>query len=208
MAKKLGVKEAMKHFVSTNQGAGEPGNTIKKLTKQALDPTGQIEGVQNARTIADIWEALAIAHGYEPDDEGDESAIQTLFTTNLLFEEQNGYNNPTWVEYEYRKEETWNKSVALDSENAALLKNLIDNRTEFNVQIGDGDPFGIVYTAIPTGDYIPRVNDEHYGEPGYGLYGFDVETVGSDYNVYFSIYDEKIFGKGDHTLPVTVTLPN
>lgn len=82
MAKKLGVKEAMKHFVSTNQGAGEPGNTIKKLTKQALDPTGQIEGVQNARTIADIWEAFAIAHGYEPDDEGDESVIFDFAFTN------------------------------------------------------------------------------------------------------------------------------
>ena len=62
----LGVKEAMQHYVSTLEAIDEPATTIKKLTKQALDPDGNCEGIQKARTIAQIWKAAAIDRGYDP----------------------------------------------------------------------------------------------------------------------------------------------
>lgn len=64
----LGVKEAMQHFIKSIDESLTPATTIKKLTKQMLDPTGEVEAIQKARTIADIWEQSAIAHGYKPDD--------------------------------------------------------------------------------------------------------------------------------------------
>ena len=67
MTKVLGVKEAMQHFVSTLDGVETPATTIKKLTKQALDPNSENEYIQKARTIAEIWEEAAIGHGYVPD---------------------------------------------------------------------------------------------------------------------------------------------
>lgn len=68
MTKVLGVKEAMQHFVSTLDGVETPATTIKKLTKQALDPNSENEYIQKARTIAEIWEEAAIGHGYVPDE--------------------------------------------------------------------------------------------------------------------------------------------
>ena len=68
-----GVKEAMTHFV-ISRGVTKPATTIKKLLKQALDPTGEIFPIQNARTIAEIWEACANTGGFVPDvdpDSGD-----------------------------------------------------------------------------------------------------------------------------------------
>lgn len=55
----LGVKEAMQHYVSTIEAIDEPATTIKKLTKQVLDPDANNENIQKARTIAQIWEAAA-----------------------------------------------------------------------------------------------------------------------------------------------------
>ena len=65
MAKKIGVKEAMRHFASTigSSGIENPANTIKGLTKQILHGVGGFD-LQNARTIAEIW---TIAGGYEPE---------------------------------------------------------------------------------------------------------------------------------------------
>jgi len=68
MSKALGVKEAMKHYVSTFKNVEEPATTIKGLTKQIVKFTSlvQDDSIANARTIADIYEAAAIANGYEP----------------------------------------------------------------------------------------------------------------------------------------------
>lgn len=74
-SKPLGVKEAMKHFISVVHVEVEPKNTIKGLTKQIFDPRNEYPTIQNARTIADIWEQSAIARGYEPDEGGDGGAI-------------------------------------------------------------------------------------------------------------------------------------
>lgn len=73
--KTIGVKEAMKHFILTEFPEITPANTIKGLLKQYLDPLGEVEAIQKARTIADIWEQSAIARGYEPDEGGDGGAI-------------------------------------------------------------------------------------------------------------------------------------
>ncbi len=64
----LRVKDAMTHYVSTLDGVDEPAATIKKLTKQVLDPDGNNEAIQKARTIAQIWEQAAIERGYTPDN--------------------------------------------------------------------------------------------------------------------------------------------
>ena len=65
MAKTLGVKEAMQHYASAI-GVSSSATTIKKLTKQVLDPNNENENIQKARTIAEIWEAAAIERGYDP----------------------------------------------------------------------------------------------------------------------------------------------
>lgn len=65
----LNVKEAMRHYISTLEAVDEPATTIKKLTKQALDPEGDDDSIQNARTVAEIWEAAAISRGYEPSED-------------------------------------------------------------------------------------------------------------------------------------------
>ena len=67
-AKPIGVKEAMKHYISTLSDQVEPRNTIKGLTKQMLDVDNESSTIQNARTIAEIWEQAAILNGYEPEE--------------------------------------------------------------------------------------------------------------------------------------------
>ena len=65
----LGVKDAMKHYISTFDDI-TPSNTIKGLTKQIMISTGEGEGeeqINAARTIAGIYEAAAVARGYDPD---------------------------------------------------------------------------------------------------------------------------------------------
>lgn len=69
----IGVKEAMKHYVKAIDSSLTPKTTIKGLTKQALDPSASVDAIQNARTIADIWEQAANAGpsggGTSPDGE-------------------------------------------------------------------------------------------------------------------------------------------
>lgn len=65
----IGVKEAMRHFVSTLPVEVEPKNTIKGLTKQIRDPRNEYPTIQNARTIAEIWEQAAILNGYESEED-------------------------------------------------------------------------------------------------------------------------------------------
>lgn len=64
----LGVKDAMRHYVSTTEIA-EPATTIKKLTKQIMSNwVGEDENIEKARTIAEIYEAAAIKNGYVPEE--------------------------------------------------------------------------------------------------------------------------------------------
>lgn len=66
--KSIGVKEAMKHYVSTLENV-TAATTIKGLTKQIMIATvGEDAGISEARTIAEIYEAAAIVNGYEPDE--------------------------------------------------------------------------------------------------------------------------------------------
>ena len=63
--KVIGVKEAMKHYISTTD-IETPADTIKKLTKQILTSiVGEDDDINNARTIAEIYEAAAIKNGYD-----------------------------------------------------------------------------------------------------------------------------------------------
>ena len=72
----IGVKDAMKHYISTLSDQVEPRNTIKGLTKQMLDVDNESPTIQNARTIADIWEQAAILNGYEPEEPEEDNAIE------------------------------------------------------------------------------------------------------------------------------------
>ena len=72
----IGVKEAMKHLISTLSDQVDPRNTIKGLTKQMLDVDNEFPTIQNARTIADIWEQAAILNGYEPEEPEEDNAIE------------------------------------------------------------------------------------------------------------------------------------
>lgn len=72
-AKPIGVKEAMKHYISTTD-IETPADTIKKLTKQILTSiVGEDDDINNARTIAEIYEAAAIKNGYDPSENDGEN---------------------------------------------------------------------------------------------------------------------------------------
>lgn len=96
MTKVLGVKEAMQHFVSTLDGVETPATTIKKLTKQALDPNSENEKIQKARTIAEIWEQAAIGHGYRPKPDHDPYVATYSVETTLQQSGFAGGTLPNW----------------------------------------------------------------------------------------------------------------
>ena len=82
MAKKIGVKEAMRDLALTYE-VDPPATTIKGLTKQILTACFELEeSIDDARTIADCWESAAIQLGYVSTE--DEYGVKDAMTHLVL----------------------------------------------------------------------------------------------------------------------------
>ena len=164
MAKSLGVKEAMRHYVSTFENIEEPATTIKGLTKQILDPSKEIEGVWTARTIAEIWEAVAIANGYDPDDQ-----TVRLFVHITSMDESTGVVifDKTWNQVnDVKTNNGYVYAVTKDSINIPCVYSLFDTKTNTYVcGFGTGDGNTLIIKADDPDDYLTYTMEDENQNP-------------------------------------------